>query len=1248
MSDNHSNSNNSNNSNSGNNLEVLEKLLQSRIDIAQEEISTLRNEVGAQSTNVKNSRDRLPKRHKESLQELLQLSEQLERNHSVQAQNNASERAFMREMNLLKQKRKEVIEYNAAKAKLDAMRDQLTELIKERGDREASLEELYAGTRRVRAALKCNCDPSDIEEVTISVPVEKIASIIGRGGTQMKLIENVSSAMIDIDRSTNGSIRLVGTTSAITAANAAIQAVVDTTIEEWDVSEEAITCLLLNRGELITEIQDTYNVKIDTSKAKKVCKITGLDAQVQLAKQIIKNIDCRRVAISFTPDLLPLIVGKGGSMIKSMEDECGGGISIDIERDSNTVVVQGYRSNVDQVASTIRTIISENKEIEDKLAVNKQFIFESIIGIKGAIVRDLQKELGVGLQSSKIDSASGDFDTMDLTIRGPTNKVIVAKSTILRMWQDYLTKFTEFDVPLTCVPLIVGKKGSKIKTFRDAYPNTQIHIDDGKVRLHGDVEEDRLAIKAAIEAIVDENYTSVFTLDPILAVLLKSGPGASARESLQQANVFFEIDASKAEEDAAIELRGSRSNVESAVGVLTDFVQSHYFETIPLDKEDIISLSAGNRSSPDSFFARIEKQLRVSISIIRKTHSIRVFGSQTAVADVSRAIHKYLTGHVSCNTAVVPIAEDIISAVVGKGGSTINNFQKENNVKVDILKSKGALRIELCDAVDTADAFSPLKSASSSSSGTPRIHDSENAKRLNKALFAMKSLIAESRITVRFSLTGTDDADSSDDEDDVAATTTPTSSNPSRSGCGNKMVDENVKAAVEEEDAEEAAESTEADTTGDVGDATTTEGSPLSNTNSNRVSGMSSNGRSSTGNKERVRRPYSAEDARVDGILKAVKAKYDVDISHIGKSKLSVRGKYYEVKESVASLKKSFFQTCSYALELSAAQLEIVKHSAGFRAVQSKYRSSGVTVEAVLLVNTGTVTVSGPVVEGDRAKADIYRLLDTEFPSQFMSVVMPLVALKDLGSNATLLALEQTTSANLRCDKDCCCIRVRGSVESVSLAIHLIQASLAEWNLRHKSVKIEEFLLRSSQIPSGSKGSTNKSTTPTFLTKLTSIEKATQSRILVNRAEMQLDISAEDKEHVDAALGQISDYVTLVTSERYQTSIPVAYIGAFIGKEGSKLKKVRDDYGVDVEIDKAKGSITFYGPAESMERVQDMMKAFLKEEHDRNYKLEVLIPMAAFPLIIGAKGATVKEIQEKSGCKLDLNRDRRMVVLRGR
>ena len=65
---------------------------------------------------------------------------------------------------------------------------------------------------------------------------------------------------------------------------------------------------------------------------------------------------------------------------------------------------------------------------------------------------------------------------------------------------------------------------------------------------------------------------------------------------------------------------------------------------------------------------------------------------------------------------------------------------------------------------------------------------------------------------------------------------------------------------------------------------------------------------------------------------------------------------------------------------------------------------------------------------------------------------------------------------------------------------------------------------------------------------------------------------------------------------------------------------------------------------------------YLEEEGLNNHLLELKVPSAAYPLVLGIKGAAAREIQSKTiilvpvavGVRLDLDRGRSTVVLRGR
>ena len=131
----------------------------------------------------------------------------------------------------------------------------------------------------------------DIIEQRLTIPAEKIPQIIGKKGSNLKKIEEETSASIKAER-TGGGLTIVGTPNSIKNAIAIIMSVVNSAIEDISPSEEAITCLLFNKAALVDEIQSSCNVRIDISKAQKLCKISGTLDCIAAAKREIEKIDC--------------------------------------------------------------------------------------------------------------------------------------------------------------------------------------------------------------------------------------------------------------------------------------------------------------------------------------------------------------------------------------------------------------------------------------------------------------------------------------------------------------------------------------------------------------------------------------------------------------------------------------------------------------------------------------------------------------------------------------------------------------------------------------------------------------------------------------------------------------------------------------------------------------------------------------------------------------------------------------------
>lgn len=68
-----------------------------------------------------------------------------------------------------------------------------------------------------------------------------------------------------------------------------------------------------------------------------------------------------------------------------------------------------------------------------------------------------------------------------------------------------------------------------------------------------------------------------------------------------------------------------------------------------------------------------------------------------------------------------------------------------------------------------------------------------------------------------------------------------------------------------------------------------------------------------------------------------------------------------------------------------------------------------------------------------------------------------------------------------------------------------------------------------------------------------------------------------------------------------------------------------------------------------MEAAKQHLQDFINyEEKYRTLPRSFHLPIAVFPVLIGSKGATIKQIQETSGAKLDLDRDAKKCTLRGK
>ena len=238
-----------------------------------------------------------------------------------------------------------------------------------------------------------------------------------------------------------GNVIVMGTHQATEDAAAAIVDRARTISEDLTLKDAVIITLINEKATLIRELEEELGVKTDVIKAKNLCKITGHDSQLDEVRERILSLDCVQKVVDLDFSTIPAIIGKGGDNLKRISSEHR--VHLEVLREAGKVTITGERQHAEAAADVILSMFEELREIEDRtIKANKAIMMGAIIGKNGAIVRSLQQELNVSLQTEKANDDDGNSANIDadetLVIRGNKIQVNNAKSHIMGLIGTFL------------------------------------------------------------------------------------------------------------------------------------------------------------------------------------------------------------------------------------------------------------------------------------------------------------------------------------------------------------------------------------------------------------------------------------------------------------------------------------------------------------------------------------------------------------------------------------------------------------------------------------------------------------------------------------------------------------------------------------------------------------------------------------------------------------------------------------------
>lgn len=1091
----------------------LENTLAARLEIAQRERTAIREACTHIDIKLKSHIAQLIERPKETEGQLQQTITELEYTHATTTQTNAEERIFMRSLEKLKLKKKAIAYFLNLQVEVDEMKAKRTILQNELREKDKTIDELYQGLRRIRTAKRLDCSTDDLVEHVLKVPEDKISKVVGKGGQTLRQVENDSRVSIDSDRASANDLRIMGTPSSISSALSAIDIIMRTVTEELNPSEETLVCLLLDKAVLMQDIQNRHNVRIDLSKAKKSCRISGFAEAVESAKSEISGLNCARTVISINSSMLPFIVGKGGATIRAIGEE--NHVSIDISREENKIIISGLRTGVQNATQTIVGIVEDNREVEEVLKAHKQTLIGCIIGSNGQTIRSIQTEHNVSLRSEK--GVNGELDS--LYIRGTSSRVAAAKQYILETLNNYSKSAEEIIVPEECMSIILGKKGSRIKVLREEHSSVNLDIEDHFIRIRGGTAAARTNAKVAIEEIVELNYIKTTPCDPEMAIVLKSSKSADLRHELVTTlSLNLDIDT----DHQLVRLRGQKNAVEKGIQLISNFISESQTVFLDLDDEDCASLMNGgnpnetlattnliDKSSPEfhvhSPTKYVESKFLVDVYMNRKDCRLRLRGNAASVDAAKTYLTGLLNGDLSSGSQLISVDPLVYASLIGKSGSNLKKLESQLYVKFDILKSKSLLRIR-----GPVDRIIPAKVA-----------------------------VTDFMNSVRTSI----------------STKLPPGGYPQKD---------------------------------------------------------------------------------LAAITSKCEAIFEVEIStpanaSSSDSSISIKGTLMQADEARKYLNEVFSNKANITIKIqpnhaTSIQRRFAKLFAPVRELH------GVTIDLVALQNS--INIQGPIVGANKAKDEVRRVLKGLFPSEFdVFPLVPPTSIRVLGSAKTIGEIQEISSAHVSVDRVSSNLTICGPSTAVTTALGELQRRLKVWEDHHKTVAIEEFMLA---LLVGKNG-----------TAISALEKAAGVLINVNRGALCLEIESQDLTKLLTGLEVVQQKVDKLRLQHLEIIVDESLMGILIGKQGATINKFRDELDASVELDLATRTLVISGKEEHVIAGKAVITKFLDEERRKNYSVSMFVPAIAIPMLIGVKGASIRDIQEASGVRVEFDKYVQKGHLRG-
>uniref|UniRef100_H2ZHB1 K Homology domain-containing protein n=1 Tax=Ciona savignyi TaxID=51511 RepID=H2ZHB1_CIOSA len=440
--------------------------------------------------------------------------------------------------------------------------------------------------------------------ITINIPKDHHRVILGKAGTRLQKLELETATKINIPRTEKQSTELtiVGTQEGIHRARQEIQMISDEqaklAMERLPIEKIYHPFVSGPRNEFANQLIKEYGVRIHIpppSVQKDEIVVSGeKDGVAATVSKIMavyqqKKRNCKIISVEINKAQHKYIIGPRGQTLQDILAEAS--VSVELppaDSLSETVVLRGEPSKLGQ---GLTIVYAKANSVVIREVAAAAWLHRFIIGKKGANIRALTANL------PRVNVEFHD-EGNKIVIEGPPEEADQAQQQLETQVHDLVSKlrmdFAEVRIDPKFHKNIIGKGGQSINKLRDQYNvNIQIPTDTDKsslIRIEGDpegVKEAKLELEQLGQRLENEKSKDVLIEQRFHRNIIgqKGEKIKGIRDSFPKVNISFP-DAKKKSD--VVNLRGPK-NVEKCYKYLKqlndDMVEKNYCIDVPIFKQ---------------------------------------------------------------------------------------------------------------------------------------------------------------------------------------------------------------------------------------------------------------------------------------------------------------------------------------------------------------------------------------------------------------------------------------------------------------------------------------------------------------------------------------------------------------------------------------------------------------------------------------------------------------------------------------